>query len=175
LKFVFNSTPLIHLAKAGLAWTIDELEGEKYTTPKVYREVVEVGKEGKFDDAPVVEDLIKRRVIFVREPPKELLEFIAENHKDLHSGEAEVISLAKSLKAIAIIDDPVARRIAEIHGVKKEGTYAIIIRMLLKGKMNKEQARASLQKLVSSGWRCDVELYNMILKSIETLTHPSNE
>ncbi|KPV62859.1 MAG: hypothetical protein AOA65_1580 [Candidatus Bathyarchaeota archaeon BA1] len=78
-----------------------------------------------------------------------------------------MISLAKSLGAIVIIDDPVARRVAEIYSVKKEGTYAIIIRMLLKRKISKEQAKTSLQKLVSSGWRCDVELYSRTLRSIE--------
>jgi len=33
LKFVFNSSPLIHLVKAGLAWMIERLEGDKYITP----------------------------------------------------------------------------------------------------------------------------------------------
>lgn len=167
MKLVFNSTPLIHLVKAGLAWMIDALEGEKYTTPAVYREVVIIGRERGFDDAPAIESMIKRGLIIVKEPPKKFLEFLMKNHESIHRGEAEVISLARELGAIAIIDDPVARRVAEIYGVRKEGAYTVIMRMLLKGEINRDQARESLQKLVVSGWRCDVEFYTRILRLVE--------
>lgn len=166
MKFVFNSTPLIHLVKAGLAWMIEALEGEKYTTPAVYREVVTVGKERGFDDAPVIESMIEHGLI-VKEPPKKFLEFLMKNHESVHMGEAEVISLARELEAVAIIDDPVARRVAEIYGIKKEGAYTVIMRMLLKGEINRDQARESLQKLVISGWRCDIEFYTQILRLVE--------
>jgi len=167
MKFVFNSTPLIHLVKAGLAWMIEALEGEKYTTPAVYREVVTIGNERGFDDAPVIESMIKRGLITVKEPRNKFLEFIMKNHESIRIGEAEVIGLAKELEAVAIIDDPVARRIAEIYGVRKEGAYTVIMRMLLKSEINKDQARESLQKLVISGWRCDIEFYTRILRLVE--------
>jgi len=167
MRFVFDSTPLIHLAKAGLSWMIEALEGEKYTAPSVYREVVEAGLQRGLHDAPIIHDLIKRGAVTVEDPPVGLLASMTENHRDLHRGEAEVIALARSLNAIAIIDDPAARRVAEVYGVRKEGSYAVILRALLKGRITRQQARVSLEKLVSSGWRCDVDLYRSILRSIE--------
>jgi len=166
LKFVFDSTPLIHLVKAGLAWMIEELEGEKYLVPSVHAEVVGAGKARGFNDAFVTEELIKRGVMAVRKPPGSLVKLIAA-HEDIHPGEAEVISLAKELKAIAVVDDPVARAIADMHGVRKEGSYAVILRMLRGGRVKKDGARGALRKLVASGWRCEVELYEKILKAIE--------
>ena len=166
LKFVFDSTPLIHLVKAGLAWMIEELDGKKYVVPYVYAEVVEAGKAKGFNDALVSEELIKRGVIAVKEPSERLVKLIAA-HRDIHPGEAEVISLAKELKAIAIVDDPVARAIADMHGVRKEGSYAVILRMLHAGRIEKDGAKEALRKLVASGWRCEVELYERVLKAIE--------
>jgi len=166
LTFVFDSTPLIHLVKAGLAWMIEELEGEKYVVPSVYAEVVEAGKAKGFSDALVSEELVRRGVIAVKKPSERLVKLITA-HKDIHPGEAEVISLAKELKAAAIVDDPVARAIADMHGVRKEGSYAVILRMLHAGKIEKNEAKEALRKLVASGWRCEVELYERVLKAIE--------
>lgn len=166
MRYVFNSTPLIHLVKAGLAWTLRELEGEKYTVPSVYVEVVEVGKTRGFDDAVVTERLISEGVLVIREPPKELVGLVA-SHKDIHQGEAEVIALAKEVGGIAIIDDPVAREVSVIHGVEKEGSYGVILRMLCEAKMTRPQAKEALRMLVGSGWRCDVELYEKLLRTME--------
>lgn len=168
LKFVFDSTPLIHLVKAGLAWTIEKLEGEKHVPPSVYAEVVEAGKKGGFDDAFVTEELTEKGELTIRKPSEETLKLIAA-HRDIHPGEAEAISLAKDLDAIAIIDDPVARSVADMHGVRKEGSYMVILRMICAKKINKKEAKASLRKLVASGWRCDVELYEDILRETEEL------
>lgn len=166
LKFVFDSTPLIHLVKAGLAWMIEELGGRKYMPPSVYAEVVEAGKERGFSDAFVTEELTRKGVIAVKKPSGGLVRLIAA-HRDIHPGEAEVVSLAKELKAIAVVDDPVARSIADMHGVRKEGSYAVILRMLQNGRIRKDEAKEALRKLVASGWRCEVELYGQILGAIE--------
>jgi len=166
LKFVFDSTPLIHLVKAGLAWMIEELEGEKYVVPSVYAEVVEARKAKGFNDALVSEELMRRGAMTVKKPSGGIVKLISA-HKDIHPGEAEVISLAKELKAVAIIDDPVARSIADMHGVRKEGSHAVILRMLHDGKIKKDGAKEALRKLVASGWRCEVELYERILRAIE--------
>lgn len=166
MKFVFDSTPLIHLVKAGLAWMIEELGGEKYVPPIVHAEVVEAGKARGFSDAFVSEELIRKGVMAVKKPSGGLVRLISA-HKDIHPGEAEAISLAKELKAVAIIDDPVARSIADMHGVRKEGSYAVILRMLHDGRVRKDGAKEALRKLVASGWRCEVELYEKIFKAIE--------
>lgn len=164
MKFVFDASPLIHLVKAGLISMIEKLDGEKYTVPTVFHEVVEVGKALGYPDAITTEGLINKNVVKVRTVSPNILQIITRAHKDMHNGEAEVIALAKEIAAVAILDDIVARTVAKVHGVRIEGTYSIIMRALVKGSISKDKAEGSLQKLVSSGWRCDVELYNKLIK-----------
>jgi len=167
MKFVFDASPLIHLVKAGLTSMIETLNGEKYTVSTVFHEVVEVGKILGYPDAITTERLINKNVVKVRTVSPNMLQIITRAHKDVHKGEAEVIALAKEIAAVAILDDIVARTIAKVHGVRIEGTYSIIMRALVKGSISKDKAEDSLQKLVSSGWRCDVELYNKLMKLIK--------
>ena len=166
MKFVFNASPLIHLVKARLTSMIEALDGEKYTVPTVFHEVVEVGKALGYPDAATTEELISKKVLKVRNPSLGISQMISKAHKDLHKGEAEVIALAKEIAAVAILDDTVARAVAKIHDVRIEGTYSVILRTLVKGSIGRDKAEDSLQKLVSSGWRCDIELYNKLMKLI---------
>lgn len=166
MRFIFNATPLIHLAKAGLISMIHTLEGEKYTVPAVFHEVVEIGKANGYTDAIIIEDLINKKIINIRTPTASAYKTISSAHKDIYKGEEEVIALAKDIGAIAVIDDSVARAVAKMHGVRVEGTYGIILRALFKGSISKDVAEDSLQALVSSGWRCDIELYSKLIRLI---------
>jgi len=166
MKFVFDASPLIHLTRAGLASMIEVLDGEKYTVPVVYHEVVDVGKALGYADAVATEELINRRIVKIRNPESSMIQTISAAHKDLHIGEAQVIALSREIKAIAILDDGVARAVAKMHNVRVEGTYSIILRALVKGAISKGKAEDSLQNLVLSGWRCDIELYNKLMKMV---------
>ena len=168
-KFVFDATPLIHLAKAGLAPLLTGLEGEKYTVPAVAEEVV--GKKGRTDypDAAISSSLIDDGVLKVKAPARRGVQTAARVNPDVHPGEAEVIALARELDAVAVIDDRVARDAARIQGVKVEGTYGVVLRAVRKGSLTAEEAEDALNRLVSSGWRCDAELYAALLRSVKEI------
>ena len=94
---------------------------------------------------------------------------MARLHRDLHEGEAEVLALAKELGAVAVVDDKVARAVARMQGIRVEGTYGIVFRAAKSGKISPKEAEDGLAKLLSSGWRCDAELYAALLKSLKEL------
>ncbi len=170
VKFVFDATPLIHLTKAGLRPLIVELEGEKYTVPAVFEEVVTKGKERDYPDAVGTSSLVDEGVLEVKIPKSKTADAMARLHKDVHPGEAEVIALAKEMEAIAVIDDRVARAIAKIEGVRVEGSYGVIIRAAANGSISREDGEDALGELIASGWRCDAELYAALLKSLLEVT-----
>lgn len=168
-KFVFDATPLIHLTKAGLSPLIVALEGEKYTVPAVFDEVVRKGKEMDYPDAASTASLVNEGVVKVKAPQRKKADAIARLHKDIHAGETEVIALAKEMRAIAVIDDRVARTVAKIEGVRVEGSYGVILRAAARGSMSKDEGEGALGGLVASGWRCDAELYAALLKSLREI------
>jgi len=162
-RFVFDASPLIHLAKAGQSGLVAELEGEKYTVPSVINEVINRGKELHYPDASVTESLVKNGILNVRALQRAEVRRIARVHKDIHLGESEVIALAKEMRAIALVDDRVARFVAKIQGIRTEGSYSVILRAVARGSMSADGAEEALGALVSSGWRCDAELYATLL------------
>lgn len=168
-RFVFDPTPLIHLAKAGLAPLVVDLAGDKFTVPAVADEVVGRAEEEEFEypDAGIVSSLIDEGVIQVRKPAAKDVGRVARLHRDLHRGEAEVLALAKELAAVAVMDDRAARAAARIQGVRLEGTYGVVLRAVRKGSVTVREAEGDLDRLVSSGWRCDAELYAGLLRSLK--------
>ncbi len=167
-RFVFDATPLIHLAKAGLAPLIVDLAGDKFTVPAVADEVVRRAEGGGFEhpDAGVISSLIDDGTVLVRKPPQKGAARVAELHRDIHKGETEVLALAKELQAIAVVDDRAARYAARIQGVRVEGTYGVVLRGVRRGSVTVREAEDGLGRLVSSGWRCDAELYAALLRAL---------
>ncbi len=64
--FIFNSTPLIYLCKAGLDWIFQELDADCIIPDSVYEEVVIKGKHMGSADAIVAEKLVKNGIISVQ-------------------------------------------------------------------------------------------------------------
>ena len=166
LVFVFDASPLIHLGRAGLGPLLVDLRGEKFTVPAVVEEVVARGKEIGYPDTVATESLVEEGVLRVENPSKDAVDRIVRLYKEVHRGESEVITLAKEMKAIAVVDDPVARTVAKIHRIRVEGTYGLVLRAAANGMISKEEGEGALYELVSSGWRCDARLYGALLKSL---------
>ena len=138
---------------------IEGVDGEKFTVPAVFDEVVTRGRELGYEDSSVAESLVEKKVLSIKAPSKAVA-----RGRGLHTGEVEVISLAKELGGIAVLDDAVARSVARLHDVRVEGTYGMVLRALAEGLISRGEAEEALEKLVASGWRCDVELYARLLK-----------
>jgi predicted nucleic acid-binding protein len=169
IKFVFDATPLIHLSKAGLSPLIVGLEGEKYTVPAVFDEVVREGGEMDYPDAARTASLVDEGVLRVKAPQRKMAAALVRLYKDIHVGETEVIALAKETGAIAVMDDRVARTVAKIEGVRMEGSYGVIFRAVARASLSKDEGEAALGGLVASGWRCDAELYAALLRSLREI------
>lgn len=165
--FVFNSTPLIYLCKAGLDWIFQELDADCIIPEPVYEEVVIRGKQIGSADAFVAEELVKNNVISVRKIENKSK--FSQLNQELHCGEIGVLSLAKSLDGVAIVDDDIARTAGEILGVEVHGTIYLIFLMIRKGKISREDARAKINKMITDGFWMGHKQYLTILELIDKI------
>lgn len=165
--FVFNSTPLIYLCKAGLNWIFQELNADCIIPNSVYEEVVIRGKQIGSADAFVAEELVKNKVISVRKIENKSK--FTQLNQELHQGEIEVLSLAKSLDGVAIVDDDIARTAGKILGVEVHGTIYLIFLMIRKGKISREDAKAKINKMITDGFWMGQKQYLTILELIDEI------
>ncbi len=172
---IFNSSPLIYLAKVSLLNTLKELPEEKFTVTKVFNEVVEEGKKKGAPEASILENLLQQQIIKIRNPDnEEYIKFVkkisAETERQpLHEAEAEVLCLAKQLNGIAIADEKAARSVAKLLRIELHGTGYILGKMFVMGKIKKEELLNKLNEMRRAGWRLSAEDYLRLLEYIKNL------
>lgn len=165
--FIFNSTPLIFLCKAGLNWIFQELDADCIIPDAVYEEVVVKGKEMGSADALAAEKLVKNGVISVKKVENNRQ--FTQLSRELHRGEIGVLSLAKRMGGVAIVDDDIARTSGEILDVEVHGTMYLIFLMVKKGKLSKEDAKAKINRMITDGFWMGHKQYLIILELLDKI------
>lgn len=164
---VSNTGPLIHLAKIGKLNLLKELFG-KILIPKVVKiEVVDRGKEEGAPDAFLIENEMVEGWIAVEEDVSDNVKEIAEK-AGIDMGEIVAIMLAKKKGCSILIDDLAARRFAAGLGLEVVGSVGVLIRAARTGKISKDGALESLEKLGDIMW-LGVDVYEDARKTIEEL------
>ena len=163
---VFNSTPLIYLTKAGLADKLSLLPFRLNTTRMVYDEVVLRGTERQVEEAVALRNLFNSGAIEVVEQVDNEIVVDLRN-SGVHHGEATVMSLARKLNAIAVMDDKRARHIARALGVRLSGTPNVMMQLVRQGLLIKQEAKKAVDKIIEEGWYCSAKSYSEFLKAID--------
>ncbi len=152
---VSNSTVLIYLAKIGKLALLKELFREVLIPKEVFKEVVINGKEQQQPDAFAVEMAIEEEWIRIVE-----IEALDDLDKfGIDTGEAEAISLARSLGAPVLLDQTHARIAAKTLGLKPVGTIFVLFAALHRKLLTYEEYSYSLEELVKAGFRMSDEVY----------------
>ena len=122
---VSDSSPLIHLAKIDALELISRLYSRILIPPALWREVV-----GESDGRPGAVEMQKAVAAgwMVKEAAKNEALVIALR-QTLENGEAEAIALATELQPeVVVLDDKLARRMAERLGLAVTGTLGVLLR-----------------------------------------------
>ena len=152
---VSNSTVLIYLAKIGKLNLLKELFGEVLIPAEVFNEVVIRGKEHQHPNAFIVESAVEGGWIHI----KDIDVFGELEDFGIDPGEAQAISLAKSLEVPILLDQTHARNAAKALGLKPRGTIFVLLAALRKKLLKSENYQDSLEDLVKSGFRMSDEVY----------------
>ena len=123
---VVNTSPLFYLHRLGLLELLKKLYGHITVPEAVKKELKEGQAQG--EDVPPLENYTWVEIRSVSMPM--YLQLIA----DLGPGESEVLALATNHpSALVILDDKLARRIAEMQGFRLTGTAGVLLRAKQKG------------------------------------------
>src|SRR3989344_6025649 len=147
---VKDASVLIHLSKLSLLEKSCDYFG-RVMAPLAVNEEIMAGKEKGFGDAQIVEALIKKRKIVLREAGAELIEKAFEFN--VQGGEAQAVALYWQEKANLIAtDDDSVRRKKELLKVNVIGTPAIVLTLRKNRKISNDKFINSISLLRRIGW-----------------------
>jgi len=161
---VSNASPLIFLSKIKRLDLLKSLYGEIHIPEAAFREIVAK----KADFLEEVTDFLEREFIKAEE-----IHIHNKNLSDLniHKGEEHALLLAMERKAdLIILDDKRARIAAEFLGLNFTGTLGVLLEALKKGMINLSEFKVLLKKLIDSGFRIGITVYDRVLEGAEQMS-----
>jgi predicted nucleic acid-binding protein len=96
-----------------------------------------------------------------------LIRKIVENASEIHLADAQAIVLARETKALLLMDESTGRVFAEAWGIKTKGTVYVVMSALRGGLINKDEAKETVLKMVSKGFRLEPNLLARLIVEIE--------
>lgn len=140
---VFNASPVIVLAKAGLLEPFAKLGDPSIVPQMVVEEILKAND--PLDPACAMFRAPQSLMEVI--PAAPMSEWIAG--WDLGAGEGAVISIASARGAVAVLDDLAARRCAQAHGLAMTGTLGLVLLAKKRGVI--ERVGPALDAVVDAG------------------------
>ena len=149
---VMDAMVLIHLSKLSLLENVCDYFRDVAIPILVYKEAVVKGKESNYEDAFLIDEVIDRGKIDVKEVKEEKLIDRADKF-NIQSGEAHAVALYRQDNADYLAtDDDNVRKKKIILDLNLIGTPVIILKLYRERRISKEKFKASLKKLREIGW-----------------------
>jgi predicted nucleic acid-binding protein len=156
-RLVVNTSPLIHLAEAGLLALLQQAAATVWVPEPVAREIRAYGP-----DDPTAIALASHAWLEVKPVDAIAGELLAWN---LGAGETSVIALAQSSPgSMAVIDDWAGRRCAEALGLPLRGTVGLVLAAKQAGRI--AAARPVLEQLRNKGMYLSDAVLNRALRRV---------
>lgn len=125
-KAISNTSPLLYLYRTGILEWLPKLFGEVWTPNAVVMELQEGRRRGY--DVPNPKDYAWLQIVEPRAVPSEWLTL------DLGIGELEAMALAlENPGRVILLDDALARRIAQAAGLEVWGTLRVLLEAKSRG------------------------------------------
>jgi len=83
--------------------------------------------------------------------------------------DAEVLALAHTEDATAVMDEKIGRTVAKVEGIDVRGTAFLLLRSVKNGEKTAEEARGILDGMVDAGWYCSTSFYSDILDKLDEI------
>jgi predicted nucleic acid-binding protein len=166
---IFDATPLIYLARIGLANLLETIPVPKFASGSVFTEVVEHGRAKGHADALALARLFEVKVVSIVDPSDKGILRTLRKVRGLEQPDAETLAVAKERDYRAVVDDLLARRVARTYSIDFVGTPFILLLATQSRLLTKHDALRAIDDMIEAGWRCGPELYRKITRMMETV------
>ncbi|MFC4450977.1 DUF3368 domain-containing protein [Halorussus aquaticus] len=169
MTLVFDATPLIYLGKADRLDVLARAERRLVIPGRVYKEVVGDGMEEGYPDAKRINEryrdsLFEQRTFERDERFDRLL-----RETNLTPADTAVMLLAEEVDGTAVMDEKHGRDIAEIENIETRGTAYLLLSLVKGGDLPADEARETIDTMVTAGWHCSTNLYSSIVRKLDEL------
>ncbi|KXB06172.1 hypothetical protein AKJ53_01145 [candidate division MSBL1 archaeon SCGC-AAA382F02] len=149
---VKDAMVLIHLSKMTLLRDSCELFDRAMVPARVYEEAVERGKRKDYEDAFLIEEVVKDDLIRIKDVKNPgLIE--RANKFNIQAGEAEAVALYwQEGGDLLATDDDNVRKKSVVLELDLIGTPTIILKLFKSGKVKEKKFHESLDTLRKIGW-----------------------
>lgn len=147
---VSDAGPLIHLAQIHKLLLLKKLFNRVVITPKVQREIVDVGLKYGYDDAMLVKKAIDEDWIFIKDITKAAVSTVQRlvEGENISQSDAETLLVAKEIKAeLVLIDEKVLSTLAKMYGFEVWNTWTILLEALRKGFLELSDIESTIDEL----------------------------
>jgi len=160
MQAVSDATPLIHLSKIGKLSYLKRIFDKIFIPKEIYDEVVVKGKQLYKKDAVLIEELMKKNFIIVKDADS------AIQMPNLHIGELKAIALCKELKIKnLLIDEKEGFNASKLLGLTPLRTTALLLTLLNKKIIKFNEYKESLLNLSESGYFLSAETYERLIEA----------
>ncbi len=157
--YVFDSTPLIYLAKAELLESLSRLPNPFLAPPRVEAEVLEAGRRQGAAEVWRLERLVSEGRMRVRPlASRRMLGRLREEPR-LSDADREAVALAAESHGRLIADETPLRSVARVLDIPVGGSIFLLARLVEMEFLSRSEARAALDRMVAAGWYCSPALY----------------
>jgi predicted nucleic acid-binding protein len=151
---IADASPLIALTKMRRLELLPAVYGDVRIAPAVRRETLDDGRKIAAPGVDLIELALDEGAIGLlrltaRE--KSAAERILKTSR-LHAGEAESLALARSRKALVMLDDREARMLAAALGVSCVGTAGFLLEAFWKGRLTASELEDAVLELSRTIW-----------------------
>ena len=158
---VSNTSPLIHLAKAGRLSLLEVCFSVVLIPKSVFDEILRYPQS---PEALAVKRAVDERWIKIGEIHKVITGFTA-----VAKAELDAISLALQEKKAILIDDQAAVKIAQLFGINVYGTLYTIIKSVKSKHLSQKEAIAIVHQMMGNEFYLSSDVYALFLEKLKEI------
>jgi predicted nucleic acid-binding protein len=166
--WVFDTTPLISLAKIDRLDIVERLDQPCLVPESVYGEVVDDGLDAGYPDVRRIDQRVEDGTLEVVSVAETALAARLLGNDSLSDANVAVLACAADRDAVAVVDETYGRDVAATEGISTRGTAYLVLSQVSQGPIDVSGGREIIDAMIDEGWYCAPDVYTRIVGKLDS-------